>query len=522
MKSPSAGLAWPEDATDPQYIPDLLSSRGAGCAGMQGDTQLAHAGPCLRHLLGRKRQVVVAAFGGSVTRGPDGGHAGGWMKQFLSATYPVLLGAELVRRGLVDHAFVRNLGVSAVQNAAASALCMEGLVDGEASGRSTSVFESTQPRSTWVNATHTTLSPAGDPHESEPLDIVIVEFSLNGVGWVDVLLGKLRERYPRAAIVYLDTMRLHPFVTGSFAKRTLGAAWSAAPACTEELGGWLRRTAAGFWSTRLEFVRRRMAYAEVASHYLSDKYHLNQKGHEMVAAGLVGALGLDAASRRPLTSRLPWARPSSRSSAEAGVGCAAGRAAPNPRAAAATGTSQGQCSLWYSSAAPSASVRPSRSAGWRYAKVSPRQAKYAWELIGTPSQANPKGERLSNSTQRTPSAELTFTLHFPADGMTLHVAHMLDCCHYGQGLVMLDGAPFAWLPRAHENMTTHLLFTSRVGVVRRRGRHTLSFREVGPGARGGRQMRIGGLVISPGSPRAAAAVGARAPSERVRETRTRK
>lgn len=155
----------------------------------------------------------------------------------------------------------------------------------------------------------------------------------------------------------------------------------------------------------------------------------------MVANALVGAVGLDAAPKGPLASHVPWARPSSRGAAEADVGCAAGRTPARPRAAAGAGPSQGQCGLWYSSGRPSVSMRPSRFKGWRYARVPGRVwggTKFAWELHATPSAGEPGEERLVNSTPRTPSAELTFTLDFPADGMAIYVAHMLDCCHYGR------------------------------------------------------------------------------------------
>lgn len=97
-----------------------------------------------------------------------------------------------------------------------------------------------------------------------PPPIVLLEFGINGVSWVDVLLRRLRARCPRAILVYVDLTSLYSWrkSTGRPQEFVWNEAWEAAPTCTTQMQGWLQSTGTEFWSMRSELRRRGVSYSE--------------------------------------------------------------------------------------------------------------------------------------------------------------------------------------------------------------------------------------------------------------------
>mmetsp|Transcript_19264 Transcript_19264/g.39366 ORF Transcript_19264/g.39366 Transcript_19264/m.39366 type:complete len:436 (-) Transcript_19264:965-2272(-) len=232
----------------------------------------------------------IVAFGGSMTAGDprDIGHACADSEERLCTStrgqpYPVLLARKLVEHGFAQAAYVRNLAESALHGAAVPALCIEKLLSRGTTRPSHSCAGTRCPgdrygngRVWWANATHVQNmrdEPPAQLHE-QPVDIALIEFSINGIEYVDVLLRQLRARYPRAILVYVDHFRLTDWrllkpecvnvePTGTTMKaRNLGGPCSfhkrftvrpdflSAPNCTGQLGRWIEEVGGAFVSLR--------------------------------------------------------------------------------------------------------------------------------------------------------------------------------------------------------------------------------------------------------------------------------
>ena len=77
---------------------------------------------------------------------------------------------------------------------------------------------------------------------------------------MDVMLKRLRERYPRAILVYVDLASLFAWrkPTGKPQRFEWSAMWEAAPTCTTQLQTWLEQTGTEWWSMRQELKRNKV------------------------------------------------------------------------------------------------------------------------------------------------------------------------------------------------------------------------------------------------------------------------
>lgn len=107
---------------------------------------------------------------------------------------------------------MRNLAEGALHGAAVPALCTEPMLGRNWTSLGLSCIDlqclhgrwgAGHERSWLVNGTHAHRLRAHPPAElfDRPVDIALVEFSINGIEYVDVLLRRLRARYPRALIL---------------------------------------------------------------------------------------------------------------------------------------------------------------------------------------------------------------------------------------------------------------------------------------------------------------------------------
>ena len=140
---------------------------------------------------------------------------------------------------------------------------------------------------------------SGGIEEDIVFDIVTVEFSINGIAGLDVLLRRLRLRYPDAVIVYVDLYRIKKFQDGQYRdenlrcmKRVLEAGGGADPKSfsrcadpvvsqsVEEVGGIMYQLPPIFH----EDVHGSMAWFD------EDSTHLSKAGHFNVASGIVAVV----------------------------------------------------------------------------------------------------------------------------------------------------------------------------------------------------------------------------------------
>ena len=257
--------------------------------------------------------------------------------------YAVLIGRKLVESGIVQSAYIRNLAEGALHGAAVPALC----VDKFLSRNWTSLgfgcadlhclhgrYGAGQERTWLVNSTHAERLREDIPSAiyDQPVDVALVEFSINGIEFVDVLLKRIRAKYPRALILYIDHFRLldwrirnphcQPDVnkSGGVSREistpsapcsfddlfVLRHDFHSAPGCTAQLQRWLDAVGAEFFPLRLHLsaaiqsiarlavrntarLRRSSAenteYRALLRYFHGDKYHLSEFGHAAIADG---------------------------------------------------------------------------------------------------------------------------------------------------------------------------------------------------------------------------------------------
>lgn len=361
------------------YYDALRSGEGRSC-----DDLAPRAAPGCRLTLGPgRRSASVVAFGGSMTVG-DPLHG-------VRVPYPVLLAQRLVAHGFAREVLVRNLAEGALHGAVVPALCCDEFLTSEHGTAERLGYNraGTERERTWhVNASAAVRVHDAPPALLEPVDLVLLEFSVNGVQarraaepslapclprcaaraerrlpapsqFVDVLLRRLRARYPRALLLYVDHFRLSQWrelhygcrgarpcrgcpagvcpdcPAGSIGAPAAGgatpgpgttsiygcghvdrfrtvASFGSAPTCSRELQGWLTTARAGFVSLRrylasksgglhegagLGASERREEYARLLHLFSSDKFHLTQAGHAAVSAAAWSAIRGQVAGR---------------------------------------------------------------------------------------------------------------------------------------------------------------------------------------------------------------------------------
>ena len=190
-----------------EYNDGLLSGAAGPSVCGPGDSPLAKAAAHrMAHTLrGNHRPLDIIAFGGSVTHGDI------WQGVIDGNVFPRVLASQLVERGLARSVRVRNLAIGATHGAAPMALCCDTLIH-EGSAIRTLDIDQNYDRRRWpweVNRTYRGAVPPAELSADAPPPIILLEFGINGISWVDVLLKRLRQRYPRAILVYVDLTGLH-------------------------------------------------------------------------------------------------------------------------------------------------------------------------------------------------------------------------------------------------------------------------------------------------------------------------
>lgn len=363
---------------------------------------------------------------------------------------------------------------------------------------------------------------AGD----SPPPIVLLEFGVNGVSWVDVLLRRLRARWPRAILVYVDLTSLYSWRKSAGWPQDFvwNEAWEKAPTCTTQMQGWLQSTGTEFWSMRSELRRRGVSYGKATGvYYFGDKKHLKQAGHTMIGKGVADLV----------EAGIRLAKQQGRSSSSVDE-------VHQGRAAAAAMARQQHtnelCFLWYRSGLidPRLRVRmlnggadgvgstpagvvggggrsfatrltaassAARDDDWRFDDFSRRarmrgelgtreEGKFAF-LLDSARNATPLGRATATSA-------LSLAFETRVNHSAVFAAFMLDCCIYGSARATLDGKPFG--PTLHGSspgFQHHVLHAQRLGSVEQAGHHRLTVRLVRASPTGAQRFRLGGLFVVP-------------------------
>ena len=279
-----------------EYNDGLLSGAAGPSVCGPGESPVAKAAAhrMVHTLRGNHRPLDIIAFGGSVTHGDE------WQGVVDGNVFPRVLASQLVERGLARSVRVRNLAIGATHGAAPMALCCDTLIH-EGSAIRTLDINQNYDRRRWpweVNRTYRGPVPPAEMSVDAPPPIILLEFGINGISWVDVLLKRLRQRYPRAILVYVDLTGLHAWRTATpTAGRPNQLGWSpmweAAPACTAQLQAWLQQAGCEFWAMRAALRRLRVSYGRASTvYYHGDKKHLKQAGHTLVGRGVALTLTL--------------------------------------------------------------------------------------------------------------------------------------------------------------------------------------------------------------------------------------
>ena len=436
----------------------------------------------------------IFAFGGSVTLGSQ------WQGVQDGNVYPRVLATDLVHRNIVQSVRVHNLAIGATHGAASHALCCETLLSPSGLDATRSIAwqhegpADARQRPWLVNRTfrgEVRALPDFGQHA-----LILLEFSNNGVSWLDVLLRRLRERYASAVLIYVDLTSLYAWREGKYPKFVWNSLWETAPACTAQLDKWLRSAGADFWSLRGSLLKSNASYYHAADRvFHGDKLHLKQVGHTLVGRELGGlvAARLRAEEHRAESS---------------------GPRRSLPLQARDDASSSGElCFLWYrsgeldkrlaasSDGAPIATRHVNRQAqgkseGWRLLPSaqagsslhSKENGKYAF-VLESAHNATPLGAA-------TATAALEFRFNVTSPRSSLVIAHMLDGQIYGAAQAELDGAPFGpLLYGSSPNFPYHLLTTQRLGTVEGVGEHHLVLRLVRAAPTGAQRFRVGGLFV---------------------------
>ena len=380
-----------------------------------------------------------------------------------------------------------------------------------------------------MNRTYRGPVPPAELSADAPPPIILLEFGVNGVSWVDVLLKRLRQRFPHAILVYVDLTPLHPWRAAALSggrasgRFVWSAMWEKAPTCTTQLQTWLQQTGCEFWSMRAELRRLHVSYDRATGvYYHADKKHLKQAGHTLIGRGVADLIGArlrgaardsEAYPRHARAAGSPSVSPSSSAQLEercflwyrsglvdrrldfasAPIDADADPAPPGTAAVAAAAAGSSPHHGSQRAGAPGEEWRLadfSRGARLRQEVGTREVGKWAF-VIDDAHNATPLGRATTTAT---------LSLHFTSsrNHSGLFVAYMLDCCIYGSARAALDGKPFG--PLLHGSapgFRHHVLHAQRLGSVARAGRHRLSFRLVRASPTGAQRFRLGGLFVVP-------------------------
>lgn len=356
-----------------------------------------------------------------------------------------------------------------------------------------------------------------------PPPIVLLEFGVNGVSWVDVLLRRLRARWPRAILVYVDLTSLYSWrkSTGRPQDFAWNEAWEKAPTCTTQMQGWLQSTGTEFWSMRSELRRRGVNYGKATSvYYFGDKKHLKQAGHTMIGKGVADLVeeGIRAAKQQGRPSSAVDEVHQGRAAAMARqqhtnelcfLWYRSGLIDPRLRVRMLNGGADGVGSMPAGAAGASgrsfatrltAASAAARDDDWRFddfsREVKAREVKTGEEgkfafLLDSARNATPFGRATATSA-------LSLAFETRVNHSAVFAAFMLDCCIYGSARAALDGKPFG--PTLHGSspgFQHHVLHAQRLGTVEQTGHHRLTVRLVRASPTGAQRFRLGGLFVVP-------------------------
>ena len=433
-----------------------LKQSGCGLNRANHDTMCAIA------RMRSSRKASVLAFGGSVTWGIP--------LKLPSQTYLNRFAESLQRLGWVEHVHVRNRAIRA-STCETALLCFDELVSLDEDSMSPIVGDNANPTWTsWRSAPKSPLVP------SEPPDVVILEFSINGPGgMLEMLLSTLRARYPDAIILYVQHFELaaelnsslhwsKSWLATSSERCVLSGGSQPANRSLEEV---LKAHRAHVFSMR--DVARSMEAPDAARIlFAPDKTHLPTCGHQWVAAGLLAIL---------------------EHVAESDVHVQQQRKCDPSRSAALNPKNVSTCHMWFQTGRVSGRVRVLRDTGWVMQPLSTTGGKYAFILEG----ANWSDTRLHS---------VPLGLGFHAErGSHVGLVHMQHVEYYGDATAKLDehhpmvisGHPEVSGP---QHPTHHMLKVTHVGTVTHTGQHQIWVRaHYGIESRSTHQFAVTGLVV---------------------------
>ena len=378
-------------------------------------------------------KASMVAFGGSVTWGASVETSRGpW------PTWPNLLAARFEASGGIKAMTVRNLAIRAA-GAEAPALCTEPLLT---IGHDGMPFSDQYGQS----CGHSSNAPA------EPVDIVGVEFSVNGINQLDLLLTNVRRLYPNAIIVYVQHVRHYDI---PLSKEQQGNGTCPLPAVLQK---WLAQ-APGALLFSMRTALQVHPLHESMRFYRADRLHLSATGHTAVADGVWAAVHAAAAhrSQEPATSPCPVADSSPEVDPDR----------------------HSRCWIWYTSGVVEGRGLSVAGSGWDLRHVHDAATKFALEPTGAVGTARPKLELSFNITRST----------------DVYLAFMRDEASYGVANVTLDhrAAPISidGSPPGYGHGT--LLNIQKVGRLRHHGRHRLGVLVIGDANRS--RFAVCGLIL---------------------------
>jgi hypothetical protein len=369
-----------------------------------------------------------------------------------------------------------------------------------------------------VNATHARrLSDATLPAAilRSPIDIFLVEFSINGIEYVDVLLRRLRAKYPAALIIYVDHFRLldwrewvppaQPPLPPAGSVRNVATAravappfrlrddFRTAPECTPLMDRWLTGVHAGVVSLRRELGAQLPRYHDWLPLFAGDKYHLTARGHEALARSLFGMVErtLNEARERPRLHHCAQ-------------GCCEEGASPSTELdrheqRAHSGKhghfeqhqreAEVQCFYWYRTGKVDPRLRVEAGRGWAMAQGVSRSVSHG--------EGNGKfAFELTDPERHWRHAQLVLRLRTTAARSRVRVGFMLHCCMYGEARVSLDGRPAALINGSVPSFPHHVMQVATVGTFALPGNHTISVQVVGAGVNGSHQFRLAWVHVA--------------------------
>ena len=408
------------------------SNRPDRACGLNHAEHTSHLVACALARMRASGKASMVAFGGSVTWGAsvETSH-GPW------PTWPNLLAARFEASGGIEAMTVRNLAIRAA-GAEAPALCTEPLLT---IGHDGMPFSDRYGQS----CGHSSSAPA------EPVDIVGVEFSVNGINQLDLLLANVRRRYPNAIIVYVQHIRHYdiPLSEGEQGNGTCPL--------PDVLQKWLAQAPGALVFSMLTALQAHPMH-ESMRFYRADRLHLSATGHSAVADGVWEAIHAAAAhsSREASTSSCPVADLSP-------------EADPDRHS---------RCWIWYTSGVVEGRGLSVAGSGWALRHVREEVTKFALQ---------PTGEVVGEAR---PELELSFNITRTTD---VYLAFMRDEASYGvvnvtlgRRAISIDGSPQGY---GHGT----LLNIQKVGRLRQLGRHRLGVLVIGDANRS--RFAVCGLIL---------------------------